>query len=441
MGLFRASIRLSFLAGLSLIPILTWSAEPITVHSQSGQFVVRGLPLGPPPFMPGVTGMVSYLRLDPTLVAVMLERIKTALLDELRLADHWRGAVYVNIQPSPRFNERMHVTSMRHPDNWSYRMTVSEQVDRKRFIKTAVQVVLMELANRRTAGRPVEFPPWLAPGLAAELQTTRFTPLTLEIKTTTVSDGRRADPLRHVREMFRNQTPLRFDELNFPPAESEMTEAQAELFEQCSHLFVHQLLEMREGRENLGRMVQSLADSLNWQTTFLRAFEPHFPKLVDVDKWWALNVVLVTGREMFSLWPDDEGLRRLTELLLPSVQVRTQRGELPLSTRIKLQTVIEEWPGARQVPLLRSMIQQLDSMRSRLSQRMAPLLDRYRATLDGYVNRRPAFKEPVANQPSPEIQELVRDTVRLLDSLDAQRDSLKGQLEAAGQANVESPRR
>src|SRR5262245_15024302 len=60
--------------------------EPVVVRSQSGQFIVRGLPMGAP--VSGYsTSAVAYLRLDPTLTAVSLERIRHAVLTELGLPD------------------------------------------------------------------------------------------------------------------------------------------------------------------------------------------------------------------------------------------------------------------------------------------------------------------------------------------------------------------
>src|SRR6187455_2687821 len=52
--------------------------EPVTVRSQSGQFIVRGLPRGAP--LSGyVTSVVDYVRLDPTITAIALERIRQAV--------------------------------------------------------------------------------------------------------------------------------------------------------------------------------------------------------------------------------------------------------------------------------------------------------------------------------------------------------------------------
>src|SRR5262245_8482373 len=72
--------------------------EPVVVRSQSGQFIVRGLPMGAP--VSGYsTSAVAYLRLDATLTAVSLERIRQAVFSELGLPDQWRGLIRVTTHP------------------------------------------------------------------------------------------------------------------------------------------------------------------------------------------------------------------------------------------------------------------------------------------------------------------------------------------------------
>src|SRR2546426_9081539 len=51
-----------------------FSIEPVALRSYSGQFFVRGLPLGAPLIASAPTSSVSYVRLDPTLLAVSCER-------------------------------------------------------------------------------------------------------------------------------------------------------------------------------------------------------------------------------------------------------------------------------------------------------------------------------------------------------------------------------
>ena len=69
--------------------------EPVTARSTSGQFVVRGIPQGPPRARDG-DAEVNYLRLDPMLTAVSLDRIRQLVQGELNLPEKWRGLITVN---------------------------------------------------------------------------------------------------------------------------------------------------------------------------------------------------------------------------------------------------------------------------------------------------------------------------------------------------------
>src|SRR5262245_39629925 len=72
--------------------------DPLTVRSQSGQFVVHGLPMSPA--LAGFpTSAVQYLRLDPNLLAVSLERIRQAIRAELEWPDQWQGLIHVVTEP------------------------------------------------------------------------------------------------------------------------------------------------------------------------------------------------------------------------------------------------------------------------------------------------------------------------------------------------------
>src|SRR2546428_5347318 len=64
---------------------------PQSLHSRSGQFIVSGLPMLTRSWAVSTTA-VSFVRLDPALVAVSCEGIKAALLDTLGLQDRWQGS-------------------------------------------------------------------------------------------------------------------------------------------------------------------------------------------------------------------------------------------------------------------------------------------------------------------------------------------------------------
>jgi hypothetical protein len=196
-------------------------------------------------------------------------------------------------------------------------------------------------------------------------------------------------------------------------------------------LFVHELLNLEDGRENLQAFVHSLGSHLNWQTTFLQAFQKTFPRLIDVDKWWALSAANFGGRDLMSVWPLQTSWSRLEEILSTPVQVRLQAKELPMATHVTLQTVIGEWDYARQAPILKQKINHLQALRLRSAAELLALLDGYLGTLDDYIARR--GKEP-SQRRKPEntgaVKSLVAATVRRLNQLDSQRELLQQQLKA-----------
>ena len=159
--------------------VLLWAActevfcvEPVTLRSHSGQFLVRGLPLAAPLVAVAPTSSVSYVRLDPTLLAVSCEGIKSAMLDELAMKDLWRGKIYIALHPLQDDREPIVVTSLHYADGWNYRLEIPEQVDGAQLVKSVVEVLLLEMANRTARSQQAELPLWLTEGLAAHLQAT-----------------------------------------------------------------------------------------------------------------------------------------------------------------------------------------------------------------------------------------------------------------------------
>jgi hypothetical protein len=411
-----------FLAGLPAIAAL----DPVSIRSQSGQFIVRGLPLGPP--VSGFsTSTVPYLRLDPTLTAVTLERIRQTLVeDTLGLKGKWRGLITVTTRPVQEDNPFMHITSVRYTDGWGYRVELPERIDKEQFIDVAARVMLCEIANRAATTREAEMPPWLAEGLSAELQAGALSTLALEPAPAMDRSGRRLDPLRSVREVLRRRPALKFDELNMPTVE-QASGGNAELYRACAHLFVHELLRLRGGRDALRDMLVRLPENLNWQTTFLRSFPSHFPRLIDADKWYALNVAHVSGRDPMSVWPLGATWKQLEEILATKVQVRLAANELPIDTTVTLQRIITEWEFARQQPVLLQKVERLLALRPRASPELAELVDDYARVLQSYANGRPPkFRpSPLAAGETKRLPAAVRKLLQQLDELDARRNLLR----------------
>jgi len=400
-------------------------AEPRTFFSQSGQFIVRGFPVGAPLSSGVSTAAVTYARLDPALLAVSCERIKQALLGTLGMVDGWRGTISILSHPVREDNELIVVRAVRYADGWTYHLVIPEQVDKGRLIEALTQVLLQEIANRRAGSQAAELPPWLAVGLAAHLQA--LGNLTLEPATRIARRERHMDPLGAVRELLRAHPALSFDELSFSTP-AQLSDPNAGVYEGSAQLFVHELLRLKDGRGCMREMLARLPENLNWQTAFLDAFNAHFQRLIDVDKWWALNVVHFTGLEWMTGWPPQELLRQLDVSLASPVQVRRSPDQLPAPSELKLQQVVAEWELAAQTPLLLEKINHLQALRLRAeaAPELAALVDDYRLALETYLQERRKIGTGSARHlERPSLRLIVNETLHRLDELDARRESLR----------------
>jgi hypothetical protein len=361
--------------------------KPVTIRSQSGQFLVRGLPQNPPlPSSLASTSALQYLRLDPNLTAISLERVRQSIQAELNWPNEWKGMVTVLTVPVRGENTRVTITSLRHPSSWGYQIVFPEIVDKDRFLGAAVKTVLMEFANRRAHLREAEIPLWLSEGLTAELKATSLPVLALESSTEINRRGQNGDPLAKARERLRGSTPLSFDDLSMPLGE--LSDEEAAQFRACAQVFVHELLRLRDGRASLRRFLERLPENLNWQTTFLEAFSRHFTRLLDVDQWYSLNVAGTRGRDLSSILTPIATLQQLDSLLLTPVDVRLVAQELPLRTELKLQQVIEEWDYPRQHAVLVEKIGRLRNLHGRGAPEAAGVVAGYLDALTEYVGPR-----------------------------------------------------
>ena len=96
-----------------------------------------------------------------------------------------------------------------------------------------------------------------------------------------------------LKKKFQLTPPFSFDQLSWPSKNPDP--AQADHFRASAQLLISELLRMPDGSNHLVAMLNGLHQNLNWQTTFLRAFGSRFPRLVDVEKWWAVAVMHFLG--------------------------------------------------------------------------------------------------------------------------------------------------
>jgi len=179
---------------------------------------------------------------------------------------------------------------------------------------------------------------------------------------------------------------LTFTQLSLP-TDAELSGANHERFQACSHLFVRELLRLRGGREALRDMLERLPQHLNWQTAFLRAFEARFPRLIDLDKWYTLTTTHVSGRDNASIWPVETALARLDEILSTTVQVRAGTNDPPLSAPVRLQRILVELEPARQTPVLELKRLQLEMLQGRTTPELAVLIGDYLQAIDACLRR------------------------------------------------------
>jgi hypothetical protein len=405
--------------------------QTISVRSRSGQFTVQGLASTKPFFNLAPTGGVSYVRVDPTVLAVSSENIKQALLSTLQLTDRWQGRVTMHLRPVIRDDEEIIIESVRYTDGWQYRVNIPEQVNKSRLMRAVVEVLLLEIAQRSAGERRLELPPWLVPGLTAHLGATEQTPLIVEPESRTNRKRGQHDALKEVRGRLRVSGGLSLDQLNWPDQRTDLA-----AYEASAHLFVHELLRS-SGGFLLSDLLARLRDHLNWQTAFLKTYK--FRSLRDADKWWTLNLVQFAGRESLVTWTVAEVGAHLGDILVTPVQVRLAPSELPITTDVMLHQMLQEWEWTRQSPVLQQKLIRLEALRYRAVPPLRDVLDGYRQTLAEYVARRERLRGKPAG--STAVKSLVNETVQRLNDLDVRREVAMGGPSGAAAAALSTSRK
>ena len=401
-----------------------------TVNSSSGQFVVRG-PAGAQPSADYDVTNSAWLELDPYILAVTCERIKQALLRELTLADFWRGRIYLEITSAVPTNQAPLVFAKPYLDGWQYQVELAPWLEKPKLVSGLVQVLLLEIANRNAGLRSAEIPLWLSDGLAQELVNGTEADLVVSHPQRTVNlvnlswqarQAVRRDPLADARGRLQTHAALSFGKLgeplpNAPPEETWKT------FQASAHLFVHELLRLPGGKARLVEMVYELPFYLNWQSAFLNAYRGLFPRLLDVEKWWAVTLTHFTGQDPTQAWAMPVALQKLDEALHPAVLVSAGRKDLPQRSTMSVQRIINEWDYLRQRIVLKGVAAQLLAVRTKTPPELLSLVENYRVVVENYLARRDKIGTPRALSGVPPLRAdfLVGEVIKQLDELDRRR--------------------
>jgi hypothetical protein len=406
----------------------------VSAHSYSGQFVVyAGRAAAPAPALLSLATNQDFVQLEPTLVTVSCERIKQILLRELDVTTPWQGAIYLVLYPAKTADDTITITSQRFKSDWQYRVDLPDLVERSRYARAMVQVVLLELANRTAQARAAELPFWLIEGFSQLLLASNEVEIILPPPratahgltfSATLRNERKETLLQQAQKKLHGRPPLTFENLSWP-TEQELTGDTGDLYRGSAQLFVGELLRLPNGRVCLQTMLAQLPQHYNWQFAFLSAFRAHFERPLDVEKWWALSLTQATGRDAAQSWPLEESWQKLDQAIHSFVQVRTSTNELPLHAELTLQKMIREWDPMRQTQALSNTLRELGLLRLRISEEYVGLVQDYCQAIETYLQQRdrngPAF--PFSKRAGR--KRAIEAAVQQLDALDARRAALR----------------
>ena len=212
------------MAGVPILP-----PNLVSARSQSGQFVVyAGQSSGSLPPVLELAKNEGFVRLEPRLLVVSCERIKQLLQRELGASTSWRGTIYLVLYPARGARDTVTITSERFKNDWQYRLDLPDVVERTRYVRAVVQVLLIEMANRTARAHAAEVPTWLIEGFSQVLLASnevdiilpppRASASGLNLSTTQVN-GRKEPLVEQAQKKLRGRAPLTFEDLSWPTAE------------------------------------------------------------------------------------------------------------------------------------------------------------------------------------------------------------------------------
>ena len=430
--------RLALLAGvavcLSALPCVAGIQSPaaafVSMRSYSGQFIAYAARTARlPPALSALATNQDFVQLEPTLATVSCERIKQLLLHELNVTVPWRGTIYLVLYPADGSVAPITITSESFRNGWQYQVELPTVVERPRYVRAIVQVLLLELANRTTRERGAEIPLWLVEGFSQFLLASseveiilpppRAAPNGLSVSGAFVAAHKRTSQQQAVRQLA-GCPPLTFEALSWPTEQDLADDTGGQAYRGSAQLFVSELLRLPDGRACLQTMLTRLSQHQNWQFAFLEAFQAHFKRPLDVEKWWALSLAQASRRNVAPVLPVVESWQRLDQAIHAAVQVRTRTNELPLRTEVSLQTMIREWDRTGQTEALGNTLRELGLLRQHIAQEYAGLAQDYSEAIEAYLQQRDGGADN-----SPFAGLAAQAAILRLDVLDARRMALR----------------
>ncbi len=429
-------------------------SDPGSVRSVSGQFIVTGAPSRPAGSglwaRPEIATNSDFVRLEPALLAISAERIKEALGRELNpelrgldLPPPPSGKIFLVLHPAQSTDEGVTIVSRWSPGGWDYQVRLPDVLFRTRYLRAMTGVLLLEFANRNARVRSAEIPAWLTDGLSQELLTAAWQEIILSSPnkvvnglpvSRTVKTTRGMDSLASARRVLRDHPVLTFEQLSWP-TDPQLAGGDDGAYRASAQLFVNELLALKSGPAHLRAMLETLPKFYNWQMAFHAAFRENFPRPLDVEKWWAVQVVSFVARDPGPAWTPAVSRDKLDEILSVPVEMRTASNALPAHAEVSLQAVIRNFDQGRQVAILQTKLRDLELSQLRLASPFAALADGYRQVLADYLNpdkrARPA-QHLGKHPPVVSLKPTATGTLKKLDALDARRRAIESAIKPGG---------
>jgi hypothetical protein len=404
-------------------------------RSVSGQFVVMGIAapsrLSQSPASAADTNLV---RLQPALLSVSAERIKESLGRELEIKPDspWRGKIFLALHPAQSLDEPVTIVSRPAAKGWEYQVQLPDILPQTRFARALTGVLLLEFANRNARDHSAEIPAWFIDGLSQKLLADDLVEMVLSSpdkivnglpQNRKVETQQRWDTFAAARRVLQNNSALTFGQLSWPN-DAQLDGDDGGVYRASAQVFVGALLDLKNGPDQLRAMLADLPNCYNWQTAFQNAFAENFPRPLDLEKWWALQVVNFAARAAGPRWTPAISREQLDAILSVSVEIRSASNALPEHAEISLQAVLRNFDPLQQAAIFQTKLRDLEITQFRMAPSLAVLADGYRQTLAGFLGERKfAATSPLRTGRAPAASQKTgpRATLKKLDELDAQR--------------------
>jgi hypothetical protein len=431
---------------------------PLTVRAQfspvglnitrsiSGQFVIMGL-AAPSRLarLPANAADTNLVRLEPALLSVSAERIKEALGRDLGIkpGSPWRGKIFLALHPAQSLDEPVTIVSRAAATGWEYQVQLPDVLPQTRFVRALTGVLLLEFANRNANDHSAEIPAWLADGFSQRLLADDLTEMVLSSpdklinglpQSRTVATQNHADPLADARRVLQNNSALTFGQLSWP-SEAQLNGDDGGVYRASAQIFVGALLGLKDGPDDLRAMLANLPGCYNWQTAFQNAFAENFPRTLDLEKWWALQIVSFATRNLGPHWTPAVSREQLDTILSVPVDVRSSSNALPERAEISLQAVLRNFDPPEQETILQAKLRDLQIAQFRLAPSLAALSDAYQKVLADFLgeSKSAAPLTTQAGRASAASQKISASAaLKRLDELDAQRRQMEADIKPDG---------